>query len=110
MIGVTDIEHFREDDTKTAEYKEYTKLLVLTKQFNQLVTYNLESHIEQRKHIDAETGEEVTEDVSVTKQIPQYADVVVVTLFQPTLEDMVKENAEQITELQEALFAELDKE
>ncbi len=41
--------------------------------------------------------------IVVTEQVPVYDNVLVVTLFQPTLEDTVADQGEQITEIQEVL-------
>ena len=103
LAGATDIEHTLEDGTVVAKYIGYTKMNMLTKQFDQVVDYLAETHIEQRTYYDPDKGEEVTEEIPVTDYIPQFGTVVRVTLIQPTLEDEVRENSEQITELQEAV-------
>lgn len=101
-----------EDGTKVASYVGYTKLVSLNKMFHQVVDYDHDTHEEQRPKVDPNTGEYVidpetgeieTETVVVTTDIPIYADVIVVTLFQPTLEDIVSDQGEQITEIQEII-------
>lgn len=100
------------DGTKIATYKGYTKLTSINKRFNQVVDQEAVTHEETRPKVDPETGEYVidpetgeieTEVVTVTEYEPMYADVLIVTLFQPTLEDTVADQGEQITEIQEVL-------
>lgn len=101
-----------EDGTTVASYIGFTKLVSICKMFNQIVDYDHETHEENRPMIDSETGEVVidpetgeakTESVAVTEDIPIYANTLVVTLFQPTLENMISDQGEQITEIQEIL-------
>lgn len=105
VASVEDIVQTLEDGTKVASYKGYTKLTSLEKKFNQIIYYEEVSHEEEVPVIDPETGEPTgeTKTVTVTEQVPVYGDVIVVTLFQPTLEDTVADQGEQITEIQEAL-------
>jgi hypothetical protein len=101
-----------EDGTKVASYIGYTKLVSVNKMFHQIVDYDHESREEQRPKVDPETGEYVidpetgeieTETTIVTIDTPIYANTIVVTLFQPTLEDIVSDQGEQITEIQEII-------
>ena len=101
-----------EDGTKVATYVGYTKLISVNKKYNQIIDYDYQTHEEQRPKIDPETGEYVidpetgeieTETVIVTDEVPVYGTTITVTLFQPTLEDMVADQAAQITEIQEVL-------
>lgn len=102
-----------EDGTKIASYVGYTKLVSVEKKFNQVVDQEATTHEETRPKvnpatgqyvINPETGEIETEVVEVTDYTPVFADVLVVTLFQPTLENTVAEQGEEIEEIQEVIM------
>lgn len=113
VAPVEEIVQTLEDGTKVSTYKGFTKLVSINKLFNQIVDYTEESHEEEvpvidpetgKPVIDPETGEPETKVIIVTEQVPVYDDVLVVTLFQPTLEDTVTEQGEEIEEIQEAIM------
>lgn len=112
VAPVQEIVQTLEDGTKVSSYKGFTKLVSINKLFNQVVDYKEESHEEEVPVIDPETGEPVidpetgepeTKVIVVTEQVPVYDNVLVVTLFQPTLEDTVADQGEQIEEIQEVI-------
>lgn len=112
VAPVQEIVQTLEDGTKVSSYKGFTKLVSINKLFNQVVDYKEESHEEEVPVIDPETGEPVidpetgepeTKVIVVTEQVPVYDNVLVVTLFQPTLEDAVADQGEQIEEIQEVI-------
>ena len=113
VAPVEDIVQELEDGTKIASYHGYTKLQTVEKRFDQVVDYTYSTHEETRPKInpetggyviDPETGEIETEVVEVTDAEPVLADVLIVTLVQPTLEETVAEQGEEIEEIQEVLM------
>lgn len=113
VAPVEDIVQELEDGTKIASYIGYTKLNSVEKKFNQVVDQEASTHEETRPKINPETGEYIidpetgkieTETVEVTDYTPIYADVLVVTLLQPTLENVVTEQGEEIEEIQEVIM------
>ena len=109
---VPEIEQQLADGTKVASYKGYTKLMSINKKFNQVIDIQHITHEDIRPKtdpdtgeyiIDPETGEPETEIHLITDEEPLYGTVLVVTLLQPTLEDVVTDLSEQITEIQEVL-------
>jgi hypothetical protein len=109
---VTEIVQKLEDGTKVASYKGYTKLMSINKQFNKVIDIEHSTHEDLRPKTDPETGEYIIdpdtgeaemETYLVTDDEPVYGTVIVVTLLQPTLEDVVTDLGEQITEIQEVL-------
>ena len=112
VVPVNEIVQTLEDGTKVATYKGFTKLVEVKKLFNQIVDEEAHSHEETvakidpetgRPIVDPETGEIETEVIVVTDYTPVYDDVIVITLFQPTLENTVAEQGEEITEIQEII-------
>lgn len=112
VAPIETIKQTLEDGTQIASYKGFTKLVSINKLFNQLIDQEAHTHEEVVPKIDPETGEPVidpetgeieTETIIVTDYTPVYGDVLAVTLFQPTLEDTVADQGEQITEIQEVL-------
>lgn len=113
VAPVEEITQELEDGTKIASYVGYTKLISINKLFNQIVDYTTSTHEETvpkvdpetgKYVIDPETGEVETEVIEVTDYNPVYADVLVVTLFQPTLEQTVAEQGVEIEEIQEVIM------
>ena len=113
VAPVEDIVQELEDGTKIASYHGYTKLKTLEKKYNQVVDQEASTHEETRPKINPETGEYIidpetgrteTEIIEVTDYSPVYADVLVVTLVQPTLENVVAEQGEEIEEIQEVIM------
>ncbi len=109
---VTEIVQKLADGTKVASYKGYTKLMSINKQFNKVIDIEHLTHEDLRPKTDPETGEYIIdpdtgeaemETYLVTDDEPVYGTVIVVTLLQPTLEDVVTDLSEQITEIQEVL-------
>lgn len=102
-----------EDGTQISSYQGYTKLTSVNKLFNQVIDQEAHTREETvakidpetgRPIVDPETGEIETEVITVTDYTPIYGDVFVVDLFQPTLEDTVAEQGEEIEEIQEVIM------
>ena len=95
VSSVDEITQLLADNTKVSVYKGYTKLVSINKLYDQIVDYVDESHEE----VDEDTGETIV----VAEKVPLRSNVLTVTLFQPTLEETVADQGEQITEIQEVL-------